>query len=80
MDPKLNVGELLLAILGGKFHKGSDSMMEGFAGCEGQGWIWSYHNGCVVIDLMGDHMVAQVFEEDLIWHFNSEDRCFEQIN
>ena len=84
MEPKLCVSELLGALLEGKFHITSDSEMEGFAGCEGEGWIWSYQYGFVVIDFMGDHMIAQVFEidddSDHVWNFNPEDRCFEQLN
>ncbi len=86
MEPKLSVSELLHALLEGKFTKASDDEMEGFAGCEGEGWIFSYYNGCVFIDFMGDHMIAQVFESsddgecDGIWNFNPEGRCFEQLN
>ena len=79
-NPKLQVKELLLALLKGKFQKASHSEMEGFAGCEGEGWIWTYYYGCVVIDFMGDHIIAQVFEDDHGWQFNPEDRCFEQLH
>ena len=85
-EPNLQVNELLYALLEGKFHRASNSEMEGFAGCEGEGWIWSYQYGFVIIDFMEDHMIAQVFEMDIdtdsdhVWAFNPEDRCFEQLH
>ena len=78
-EPRLTVKGLLIALLKGKFHKASDSEMQGFAGCEGEGWIWDYKVGCIVVDLMGDHMIAQIFEEDHCWEFDPENRCFNQL-
>ncbi len=80
MEPKLQEKELLLALLEGKFHKASDSEMEGFPGCEGEGWIWDYDIGCAFVDFMGDHMLVQIFEDDHAWNFNPENRCFEQLH
>lgn len=83
-NPKLQVKELLLALLKGEFQKASHSEMEGFAGCEGEGWIWTYQHGFVVIDFMKNSLIAQVFEIDgecdYAWQFDPEGGCFEQLN
>jgi len=77
--PKITASEILLALLEGKFKRASDSECDGFAGCEGECWLYDYSAGVIVADLCSKEIVIQVFEYDHCWSFDFKGRGFELI-
>ena len=77
--PKITVSEVLLALLEGKFKRASNGEQEGFAGCEGECWLWDSKYGVVVADLCITVIVIQVFEDDFCWSFDFRDGEFELL-